>query len=84
MQPVTTNRAPSFFAVGEREDRVDALAPCFFDECTGVDDHDVGVRGVIGALQSVAVEETDDLVGVDLVLRTPEGLDVEALRLRRN
>jgi len=30
------------------------------------------------------VEETDDLFGVDLVLRTPEGLDVEALRLRRN
>ena len=64
--------------VRQREDRVDRLLAGLLDEGAGVDDHEVGVGGVVDRLHAVGQQLADQLVGVDLVLRAAERLDEEA------
>ena len=63
----------------EGEDRVDRLPASVVDERAGVDHHQIGVARVRGRLHPVGEQRPDQLVGVDLVLRAAERLDVEAL-----
>ena len=63
----------------EREDRVDRLTAGLVDERAGVDDHEVGEGRVVGRLHAVGEQRTDQLVGVDIVLRAAQRLDVEPL-----
>ena len=63
----------------EREDRVDRLTAGVVDEGAGVDHDEVGERGVVGGLHAVREQRADQLVGVDVVLRAAERLDVEPL-----
>ncbi len=63
----------------EGQDGVDRLLAGLVDERAGVDDHQVGLRRVVGGLHAIGQQRADQLVAVDLVLRAPQGLDVEAL-----
>jgi hypothetical protein len=63
----------------ECEDRVDRLASRVVDECAGVHDDQVGKGSVVGGLHAVREERADQLVGIDVVLRAAERLDVEPL-----
>ena len=80
--PVTTKRAPSLRGAGHPEDRLDRLLPRLFDERAGVDHDEVGFIGRVGRHQAVRDERARELVGVDLVLGTAEGLDPEPARHR--
>ena len=66
-------------ALVERQHGVDRLLPGGLDEGARVDDDEVGVIGLVDRLQSVGEQRADQLVRVDLVLRTAQRLDVEAL-----
>ena len=50
------------------------------DERAGVHDDEIGRLGVLGRRHAFGKEGADQLVGIDLVLRAAEGLDVEAPR----
>ena len=65
--------------VVEREDRVDRLATGLVDERAGVHHDEVGERGVVGRFHAVREQRADQLVGIDVVLRAAERLDVEPL-----
>ena len=59
---------------GEVEDGVDRLLPGGLDEGAGVDDHEIGIVGRGGGLVAVAPQRPGQLVRVDLVLGTTQGL----------
>ena len=73
---------PGLAHLVEGEHGVDRLAPGGVDERARVDHHQVGGGRVVGRRHPVGEQRADELVGVDLVLRAPQGLDVEALRHR--
>ena len=78
-QPVTTMRAPVFARGRQRQDRVDRLLASLLDERARVHHHEVGLVDGFRRLQAIREQRADELVGVDLVLRAAQGLDVEPL-----
>jgi len=66
-------------ALGEGEHRVDRLLAGRLDERTRVDDDEIGGPGVVGGDHPVGQQRANELVRIDLVLRTAQRLDVEAL-----
>ena len=79
MQPVTTSRAPGPATSASVEDGVDRLLAGRLDEGAGVDHHEIGRLRGLGAAVPLGSQTALQLVGVDLVLRAPQGLQpVEA------
>ena len=74
---------PGATALTQGEDRVDGLSASLLNEGAGVDDDEFGIGGVVDRGHPVREEGADELVGVDLVLRTAQCLDVEAPRADR-
>ena len=61
------------------DDRVDRLLAGIFDERTGVHDHEICSADIVGRQHAVGQQGADQLVGIDLILRAAESLDIEAL-----
>ncbi len=59
---------------GELQHRLDRLLPGRLDERARVYDHEVGLLGARGGHEAVGLEQTGELVRVDLVLRAAERL----------
>ncbi|MEY2775900.1 MAG: hypothetical protein RL218_1125 [Actinomycetota bacterium] len=73
-----------FATLGECEHRVDRLAARLLDESTRIDDDEVSRSWVVGGDETVCEQGSDDLVGVDVVLRTAQRFDIEPLGHARN
>ena len=71
---------PVFACIGQGENRVDRLLARRLDERTRVDDHDVGVGRCACRYEPVGQERTDQLLGINLVLRAAQRLYPEAVR----
>ena len=54
------------------EQRVDGVLLGLLDEPAGVDDRDVGVRGVVDEVPALGAEPAGQLLGVDVVARAPQ------------
>jgi hypothetical protein len=66
--------------VAEGKDGVDRFLARRFDEGAGVDDDDVGLIGGARRREPVGQQRSDQLVGIDLVLRAAEGLHPKSAR----
>ena len=60
--------------VGQRQDGLDRFLAGGVDEGTGVDHNEIGRVRALGAVIPLSSEIALQLVGVDLVLRAPQGL----------
>ena len=74
--------APRPLVLRHLEDRVDALFLGRVDERAGVDDDDVGVVGRVDQRVAGGLDLAEHQLGVDLVLRTTERHEVDALTQR--
>ncbi len=61
--------------LAEGENRVDRLLAGLVDERTGVDHHEIGGGRIGRRPHAIGRQRADQLVAVDLVLRTPQRLD---------
>jgi hypothetical protein len=60
---------------GEVEHLFDGLSTSGVDESTGIHQHDVGALGMLGDLVAPGLEQSAEALGVDGVLRAPQGDD---------
>ena len=75
----TSLPCPAFLCSRHLEDRVDALLFGRVDERARVDDDDVGVLGRVDQRVAGGLDLAEHQLGVDLVLRTTERDEVDAL-----
>ncbi len=69
--------APLLLEAGQLEDRLHRLRPRSIDEGTGVDDEAIGVLGALGREKARGREQAEHQLGIDLILRTAEGGEVD-------
>ena len=76
-------RLPSLLQLGELEDGIDRFLARPVDEGAGVDDQALGALGLLGDLVAGAGEHPQHQLGVDLVLGTTEGREMDLHDKRR-
>ena len=76
-------RPPSLLQLRELEDGIDRFLARPVDEGAGVDDQALGALGLFGDLVAGAGEHAQHQLGVDLVLGTAEGREMDLHDKRR-